>query len=491
MLLSAEDCREFLEGGKPFKFNLYRIPFNGGQGGKPEPITGASFNGKSNFFPRYAPDGKWIVFCKAENYMLLQPDSELYIIPAEGGESRRLRANTKRMNSWHSFSPNGKWLVFSGKPDGPYTRLYLTHIDEQGESTPPVVLDRLTAPDRAANIPEFVNIAPGAIRRIREHFIDDVSYARAAWEYYRSGDYDGAERQARKALELNPKNGDALKYVGLALFGREQSDEALVYLSQAATIKPIDAEVQIDLGAILVAKNKLEEGIAHLRRALEINANSAEAWFNLGVAEFRRGDKQEAMKCWLEAVDLKPDDYASQHNLALTLDEQGDKDKAIEHYRQAARLKPEEGLPLAELGTALYAKGSVQEGLTCLSNAANLSPNDTGVRYRLAITLLRLKQYDQAIAHFQRILRLDPRHADALVGLAASYDGIGQRDKALNCLEERSRSPGPAATSGWLSKSPSRSRSSSSAPHDPNRSLYERQRVGVSSPRWKGPVCNH
>jgi Flp pilus assembly protein TadD len=103
--------------------------------------------------------------------------------------------------------------------------------------------------------------------------------------------------------------------------------------------------------------------------------------------------------------------------------------------RQAARLKPDEGLPLAELGTALYAKGVVQEGLTCLSNAANLSPNDTGVRYRLAITLLRLKQYDQAVAHFQRILRLDPRHADALVGLAASYDGIGQRDKALNCLE--------------------------------------------------------
>ena len=39
----------------------------------------------SNFFPKYSPDGKWIVFCKAKSYMLLQPDSELYIIPAEGG----------------------------------------------------------------------------------------------------------------------------------------------------------------------------------------------------------------------------------------------------------------------------------------------------------------------------------------------------------------------------------------------------------------------
>jgi hypothetical protein len=87
ILLSPEDCREFLVDGKPFKFNLYRIPFNEGRGGKAEPITGASFNGKSNFFPKYSPDGKWIVFCQAQNYMLLQPDSELYIIPAAGGEA--------------------------------------------------------------------------------------------------------------------------------------------------------------------------------------------------------------------------------------------------------------------------------------------------------------------------------------------------------------------------------------------------------------------
>ena len=50
-----------------------------------------------------------------------------------------------------------KWLVFSSKRNGPYTQLWLTHIDVNGESTPPVVLDQFTAADRAANIPEFVN----------------------------------------------------------------------------------------------------------------------------------------------------------------------------------------------------------------------------------------------------------------------------------------------------------------------------------------------
>ena len=67
--------------------------------------------------------------------MLLQPDSELYIIPAGGGAARRLQCNTSRMNSWHSWSPNSRWLVFSSKAESPYTQLFLTHIDEQGESS--------------------------------------------------------------------------------------------------------------------------------------------------------------------------------------------------------------------------------------------------------------------------------------------------------------------------------------------------------------------
>ena len=438
VLLSPADCREFLEDRKPFKFDLYRIPFNEGKGGKPEPLAGASFNGKSNFFPKYSPDGKWIVFCQAENYMLLQPDSELYIIPAAGGQARRLQANTKRMNSWHSFSPNGKWLVFSGKPDSPYTRLYLTHLDEQGESTPAVVLDRLTAPNRAANIPEFVNVAPSAIRQIREQFLDDVSYARGSLECLRSGDFEGAQRQARKSLALHPKNGDALHCLGLALLGRAQFDEAIRYLSEAAQVKSSDAQIEVDLGSAFVVANRLDEGVRHLRKALELDPNNDGAHFTLGMAAFRRGDKQEAIRCWSRTVELNPENGEAQHDLAIVLNEQGNLEKAIEHYRKALQLKPD-AMTQAQLGAALCDTGAVQEGLEHLSQAVNGDPANNGVRYLLATTLAGLKQHDQAVGHFLRILRLDPRHTDALVGLAGSYAETRQMDKALGCLEEALR----------------------------------------------------
>ena len=171
--LTPVESKDFVEREEPFQYDLYRIAFNDGDGGTAEPLKGASHNGMSNYFARYSPDGRWIVFCRAKSFMLLQPDSELYIIPAEGGTTRRLRCNTSRMNSWHSFSPNGKWMVFASKAYSDYTQLCLTHINEDGFSTPAVLLEHLTTKKRAANIPEFVNTHPGAIVSIRKQFLHD------------------------------------------------------------------------------------------------------------------------------------------------------------------------------------------------------------------------------------------------------------------------------------------------------------------------------
>jgi hypothetical protein len=159
------------------KYDLYRIPFNDGKGGVAEPIAGASGNGMSNNFPKVSPDGRWIVFVQCKNGQLMRPDSQLYIVPASGGAARRMRANTSLMNSWHSFSPNGRWMVFSSKARSPYTQMYLTHIDADGNDSPAILIDNTTAANRAVNIPEFANIAGDGIQDIEVHVADGPKLA--------------------------------------------------------------------------------------------------------------------------------------------------------------------------------------------------------------------------------------------------------------------------------------------------------------------------
>ena len=149
------------------QFDLYTIPFNNGQGGTPIPLKGASNNGMSNYFARYSPDGKWIVFTQSKTGIMLQPDSQLFIVPSEGGTARKMNCNRRLFNSWHSWSPNGKWLLFSSKANSPFTEIFLTHIDDYGNDSPPVLLSRFSDSEYAANVPEFVNIKPDAINKIR------------------------------------------------------------------------------------------------------------------------------------------------------------------------------------------------------------------------------------------------------------------------------------------------------------------------------------
>lgn len=148
------------------QFDLYRIPFKHGRGGVAEPVRGAAGNRMSNYFPRVSPDGKWIVFTQSRTGIMLQPDSRLFIVAAEGGRAREMTCNRELFNSWHSWSPNSRWLLFSSKVNTPFTEIFVTHVDENGNDSPPVLLQRFSDSQLAANVPEFVNAAPDAIQKI-------------------------------------------------------------------------------------------------------------------------------------------------------------------------------------------------------------------------------------------------------------------------------------------------------------------------------------
>jgi Tol biopolymer transport system component len=93
-LLYAKDVKEFRKGTNLLNLMYIRLISIT----KRRPICtfarGLS-KGKSNYFPKFSPDGKWIVFCQAENFMLLQQDSKLYIMDAKGGTPRLMNCNMK------------------------------------------------------------------------------------------------------------------------------------------------------------------------------------------------------------------------------------------------------------------------------------------------------------------------------------------------------------------------------------------------------------
>ena len=436
VLLTSEESREFLEEGKTFQFDLYRIPFNGGKGGKPEPLEGASENGMSNYFPRYSPNGKWIVFCRAKSFMLLQPDSELYIVPAQGGKVRRLRCNTSRMNSWHSWSPNSKWLVFSSKANGPYTQLWLTHIDQEGRSSPPVLLSHFTSADRAANIPEFVYVRPGAVERIRQQFVDEYSFVRAAREYLVAGDLEGAIRLCQKALKLDPRSAEAHDHLGDLLMRKGMIEEGKAHFAKAIECQPEYTAAYNNLGLALYNEGKLEEAIELYRKAVEIDPEEGNAHNNWGNALLILGEFDQAIEHYRKALEVDPRDVLVHSNLALSLSSLGKFDQAIEHYRKALEINPKHVPAYDGWGDALANLGKLDQAIAQYRKALEINPQSDSSLYNLGNALMKLGKLEQAIEHYSKALEINPKHA-------ATHNNLGlalaQRGEFRQAIEHYSK----------------------------------------------------
>ena len=408
-LIDEKDVPEFTVDNKPFRYDLYRIPFNGGRGGTPVPLEGASNNGMSNYFPKYSPDGQWIVFCKADNYMLLRPDSDLYIIPAAGGEARRMRSNTPRMNSWHSWSSNGRWLVFSSKANGPYTQLFLTHVDEDGNDTPPVLLERFTSADRAANIPEFVKLPGDAIVSIREQFLDAYSFLRAGLANENTGDHEGAERAFRRGLELAPEDAELHNALGWTLFQAARPREAVAEYRRALAIDPEHVKSHNNLALALVELGRLEDAATHFEKSLALEPKP-EIHSDLGFIMARLGRSDEAFAQYEQALALDPDCPSAHFNMAVTYVQAGEFAKAEEHYRRALPRRP--GAETSNgLGYVLARQGRPDEAIAEFRKAIEADPQFTPAYTNLAQALAAQGRLEEAAEYYRRALAQQPNPA--------------------------------------------------------------------------------
>ncbi len=430
-IVDEKDVPEFTVDKQPFLYDLYRIPFNGGKGGTPEPIEGASGDGMSNFFPKYSPDGKWIVFCKAKSYMLLQPDAELYIIPAEGGVARRLRYNTARMNSWHSWSSNSRWLVFSSKVNGPYTQLFLTHIDEDGNDSPPVLLERFTSPDRAANIPEFVKLPGDAIAEIRENFLDAYSFLRAGMANERTGDHKGAERAFRRGLAINPDSPELHNALGWTLFQGDRTAEAVTEYKLALAADPEHVKSHNNLALALVELGRLEEAEKHFQTSLRFEPK-AEIHSDLGFVMARMGRTDEALSQYRKALEIDPSCASAHLNLAVASAQSGAFEVAESHYRQAI-----EGRDTAEthngLGYVLARQGRTDDSVAEFRQAIQLDPHYTPAYNNLAGALAKQGKLEEAEQNYRRSLEERPSPATHNA-LGILLGKLGKSDEAAEHL---------------------------------------------------------
>ncbi len=472
--LGAEEYVQDATHAPAYPFSLYRIPFNEGRGGKAEPIAGASENGMSNYFAKYSPDGKWVVFCKARSFMLLQPDSRLWIMPADLSQPpREMKYNTGKMNSWHSWSPNSKWLVFSSKEHSPYTELFLKHIDAQGNDSPPVRLAQFSHPDRARNIPEFVNIRQGGIKKITESFVDYYSYIRKGEKLEEFGKFTEAMDSYRKSLEMNPNFAETHSKIAYLLIRDKKFEEAQKEFEIAKSLEPKDPLTYQNLGEVYLAKKEYQKARIEFENCLKMDPRYSPAHRGLGSIYLGQGNKAKAQQCFETAVKLDPDNADAQFMLGVMYMDQNQLDKAEKALKSAQRLEKYnvDQEVFSRLGTVYLYKNDLAQAEKSLGIAVKLDPSDIGALNNLGVVYLKRndlaraeqtfravyqassenpgvcmmlaqvlarssKGLSEAVSLYNKAIALNPTNMQAYVDLANLFIRTGDRANAIQVLEK-------------------------------------------------------
>lgn len=144
---SAEAVSPMPEQFNHAKYAIKRIAFDAATrtfGDALETVFDAPAMGKSASFPRVSPDGKYLCFTLHEygNFSIWHQDADLWLLDLATGKAAPMdAANSDSVDSFHTWSSNSRWMVFSSRrDDGLYTKLYFSHIDENGNATKPFLL---------------------------------------------------------------------------------------------------------------------------------------------------------------------------------------------------------------------------------------------------------------------------------------------------------------------------------------------------------------
>jgi TolB-like protein/DNA-binding winged helix-turn-helix (wHTH) protein/Flp pilus assembly protein TadD len=202
--------------------------------------------------------------------------------------------------------------------------------------------------------------------------IDDTlaeAHASLAGVLYRyDWDWERAEKEFQRSLELDPNYAEVHRGYGVYLLTLRRHDEALTALQRAVELSPLSAVINIELAHALRRLERYDDAIGRMHKTLEIDPN-----FFRGYVE-----------------------------LALTHLQLGDTPRAVSELQRAAALSPEFVSPLPWLGYAYGAAGRRPQAVKVLAELENLSQRHYVSPQSFAVVHLGLGQKQQTLGFLEK-----------------------------------------------------------------------------------------
>ncbi|MFY9583528.1 MAG: tetratricopeptide repeat protein, partial [Candidatus Acidiferrales bacterium] len=136
---------------------------------------------------------------------------------------------------------------------------------------------------------------------------DTVAEAHAALAYVMfrfDWQWSEAQREYKRAIELNPSYAEAHQGYAIYLAAVGKLDEAIAEIQRAIELDPLTLPQKMNAGGIYTCAGQYNRAIEQFRNLLELNPNSALAHLGLGEAYWDKGMHAEAVAEFRKSMDI-------------------------------------------------------------------------------------------------------------------------------------------------------------------------------------------
>ena len=245
--------------------------------------------------------------------------------------------------------------------------------------------------------------------------------------------WDEAERYYRLLIEKNPRDYNGNVNLGFIFQKRENADSAIVYYERAILAKPGDATTMGSLATLYGDKENREKKIEYLYKAMEAAPDNYRFKTQLGSEFFNNKEYDEAIPIYEDLVRQYPDMAAYHQRLGFALSQSDRKTEAPAVLEKAIELKGDDPFIFAILARIYNENGQYTKAIEKARQGLALNAGkEAFLNYQWGEALSKLKQFDKAIAKFQKVVSYkDPTWTDPARKQVDRQEKLKKREEAI------------------------------------------------------------
>ena len=252
----------------------------------------------------------------------------------------------------------------------------------------------------------------------------------------RKGELSLAQKDFRRAVELDPNSASALQALARILASQDQWEKSLELLSRARTASPNSPDVLRKFAAASLHAGHTEDAVSAAQQLVKLRPDEPDALYLLGVAQLQNQDMEDARGTLENFAKLRPQDPLA--FLALGMVEAGLRDfpAARANFEQSLKLDPNQAEAYYQLAVIFRDQGDNRAAISQLEKSIAVDNQRAPTHALLGSLYLLERDYVKAQEHLTRAEELAPNSPDTHYQLGLLFARLNQREHAQREMDQ-------------------------------------------------------